>query len=61
MKAFLWTTGIVFALITVAHIWRVFAESAALARDPWFILISLVAAGLSVWSFRLLRVSTRSR
>ena len=60
MKAFLWTTGIVFALITVAHIWRVFAESAALARDPWFILISLVAAGLSVWSFRLLRTSTRS-
>ena len=60
MKAFLWTTGIVFALITVAHIWRVFAESAALARDPWFILISLVAAGLSIWSFRLLRISARS-
>jgi hypothetical protein len=60
MKAFLWTTGIVFALITVAHIWRVFAESRALARDPWFILISFAAAGLSVWSFRLLR-STHSR
>lgn len=61
MKAFLWTTGIVFALITVAHIWRVVAESTALARDPWFILISLVAAGLSVWSFRLLRGFTHSR
>ena len=61
MKAFLWTTGIVFALITVAHIWRVFAESTALARDPWFIVISLVAAGLSVWSFRLLRSFTHSR
>ena len=61
MKAFLWTTGIVFALITVAHIWRVLAESTALARDPWFIFLSLVAAGLSVWSFRLLRTSTRSQ
>jgi hypothetical protein len=60
MKAFFWTTGIVFALITIVHIWRVFAESTSLAKDPWFVLISLVAAGLSVWSFRLLR-STRSR
>lgn len=60
MKAFLWTTGIVFGLITVAHVWRVVAESRALARDPWFLLISVVAAGLSIWAFRLLRVSTRT-
>ncbi len=60
MKAFLWTTGIVFGLITVAHVWRVFGESRALARDPWFLIISVVAAGLSIWAFRLLRVSTRS-
>jgi len=60
MKAFLWTTGIVFGLITVAHVWRVVAESRALARDPWFLLISVAAAGLSIWAFRLLRVSTRT-
>ena len=44
MKAFLWTTGIVFGLITVAHVWRVVAESRALAKDPWFLLISVAAA-----------------
>jgi hypothetical protein len=60
MKAFLWTTGIVFGLITVAHVWRVVAESRALAKDPWFLLISVAAAGLSIWAFRLLRVSTRT-
>jgi hypothetical protein len=60
MKAFLWTTGIVFGLITVAHVWRVVAESRALAKDPWFLLISVVAAGLSIWAFRLLRTTTRS-
>lgn len=60
MKAFLWTTGIVFGLITVAHVWRVVAESRALAKDPWFLLISVAAAGLSIWAFRLLRTSARS-
>jgi hypothetical protein len=60
MKAFLWATGIVFGLITVAHVWRVVAESRALAKDPWFLLTSVVAAGLSLWAFRLLRMSSRS-
>jgi hypothetical protein len=60
MKAYLITTGTVFTLVTAAHIWRVIAESAALARDPWFILLTVLTAGLSVWAWRLLRVSARS-
>ena len=59
MKAYLLTSGAIFALITAAHIWRVLAESSALARDPWFILITVFAAGLSVWAFRLLQLSKR--
>lgn len=61
MKAYLLTTGSVFGLITVAHIWRVIAESRALARDPWFILITVLAAGLCVWAFRLIRLTARVR
>ena len=57
MKAYLITTGIVFALITLAHILRVFAEGPRLAKDPFFILLTLLAAGLSVWAWRLLRRS----
>lgn len=55
MKAYIATTGTVFGLITLAHLWRVISESAALARDPWFILLTLVTAGLCIWAFRLLR------
>jgi hypothetical protein len=57
MKAYLITTGIIFALITLAHILRVFAEGPRLAKDPVFILLTLLAAGLSVWAWRLLRSS----
>ena len=55
MRAYLITTGIIFALITLAHILRVFAEGPRLAKDPFFILLTLLAAGLSVWAWRLLR------
>ena len=60
MKAYLITTGTVFALVTAAHIWRAISEAGATTRDPWFILLTVLTAGLSVWAWRLLRVSTRS-
>jgi len=60
MRAYLITTGTVFTLVTAAHIWRVIAESAALARDPWFILLTVLTGALAVWAWRLLRVAVRS-
>ena len=54
MKAYLVTTGAVFALITLAHIWRGFAEP-HLAKEPWFILITLLTLALSVWAWRLFK------
>jgi hypothetical protein len=60
MKAYLITTGTVFGLIVLAHIWRVFEEGARLARDPWFLLLTLLAAALSFWAWRLLGSSARS-
>jgi hypothetical protein len=60
MKAYLLTTGILFGLIALAHIWRVFQEGPGLAKDPWFIALTLLAMALSAWAFRLMRVSVRS-
>ena len=60
MKAYLTTTGVVFGLITVAHIWRAFAEGSHLATDPVFILLTVASAALCFWAWRLLRRSSRS-
>jgi len=60
MKAYVITTGAVFGLLTLAHIWRVFAEDRRLATDPWFILITAAAAALCLWAWHLLRRSSRS-
>jgi hypothetical protein len=54
VRAYLITTAIMFALITVAHIARVFAESTALMRDPWFVGLTLLAIGMCGWALRLL-------
>jgi hypothetical protein len=55
MKAYLIITGTVFALIVLAHIWRISLEGARLAADPWFELLTVAAAGLSAWAWVLLR------
>jgi hypothetical protein len=64
MRPYLVTTGLLFALLAVAHIARTIAEWPRLATDPGFILegpgIGLVAAALGLWALRLLRLSTAS-
>ena len=61
MKAYLITTGTVFALLALAHVWRVIAESNLLGTDPWFVLITVTSSAMSVWAFRLFRTSTRGQ
>lgn len=53
MKAYIVTTGVVFGLIVLLHIWRAVAEGPQLAREPFFILVTAIAAGLCVWAWRL--------
>ena len=60
MKAYVITTGSVFGLLTLAHIWRVFAEGPRFATDPFFVLITVASAALCFWAWRVLRLSSRS-
>lgn len=60
MRAYVMTTGVAFGVLALVHIWRVFKEEPTLATDPWYILITVAAAALSVWAWRLLRRSSRT-
>lgn len=57
MKAYVMTTGVVFGLLVVAHIWRVVEEGAAVAKNPLYIVITIAAAALCLWAWRLLRTA----
>jgi hypothetical protein len=54
VRAYLITTGVLFALVAGAHVWRVFAESRELATDPWYVVLTILAVAMSAWAFRLL-------
>lgn len=60
MKAYVATTGAVFGLVVVLHVWRMVEEGAHLMGEPGFVLFTLAAAALCLWAVGLLRRSTRS-
>jgi protein-S-isoprenylcysteine O-methyltransferase Ste14 len=59
MKAYVMTTGVVFGLLTVVHIWRAIEEGPHLATDPFYVLITVAAAALCLWAWRVLKTSAR--
>lgn len=59
MKTYVMTTGILFALLTLAHIWRAAAAEPHLAKEPLFILVTLLTTALSIWAWRLLSRASR--
>jgi hypothetical protein len=61
MKAYVMTTGVVFALLTLAHLLRMIVEWPHLARDPFYVLITIAAGGLCLWAWRVLRLSKRQK
>lgn len=54
MRSYVMTTGLVFGLLVAVHVWRVLVEGPHLATDPWWMLITGVAAAFCLWACRLL-------
>lgn len=60
MKAFLVIVGAVFTLIVAAHAARMHAEP-ELAHEPWFWLLTAIAAALAAWAWWLLSRTSGDR
>ena len=58
MKAYVITTGVVFGLLTVVHLWRMIAEPGP-ATDPWFIIVTLASGALCFAAWRVVRRAPR--
>ena len=59
MKPYVMTTSVLFSFLTAAHIWRMFVET-HLATDPSYLAITAIAAGLALWSRRVLLSAPRA-
>ncbi len=55
MRTYVTITGVIFGLITVAHIWRIIAEGSRLATQPFFVLMTVASTAFTLWAVRLLR------
>jgi hypothetical protein len=58
MKAYLATTGTIFGLLAILHVFRIVAEWNHLIRQTWYFVsigaIGVVAGAMSIWAWTLL-------
>ena len=54
MRTYVVGTGLLFALLSLVHVWRL-VEEPHLASDLWFVLATVVSAVLGVLAWRLSR------
>ena len=59
MRFYVKITGVLFGILTAAHLWRIVVER-HLATDPWFLLTTTCSAALGLWAWRVLRSSPRA-
>ena len=59
MRAYVLTTGILFGIVTLAHVWRMIEER-PMATAPWYVLVTVGTGALCFWAWRLIRRSRRS-
>lgn len=53
------TTGFAFGLLTLVHVWRLLVEGTRLLTDPFWVLVTVIAAALCLWACRLLWLARR--
>ena len=58
MKVYVITTGVIFALITIAHLARMVVEPRTLT-EPVYLFLTLLSAALAIWAVTLLRRLSR--
>ncbi|SDR76501.1 hypothetical protein [Opitutus sp. GAS368] len=59
MKTYVAVTGLLFVLLVVAHVLRIFSEGIHVAGNPWFLFTTVLSVGLCGWSWRMWRQLSR--
>lgn len=54
MRCFIIASGIIFALMFIAHVARIFAEGAGILHEPLIVVTSILSLGMAIWAVVLL-------
>lgn len=60
MKTYVILTGVLFGILTAAHVLRIILENPGLAKDPFYISLTVLTAALCGWAFYLVRPSRKA-
>ena len=60
MRAYIITTGIVFALLAASHVLRVAVEGAQVLSEPIFVFTTIASVALALWALYLIVRSSKS-
>jgi hypothetical protein len=60
MRAYVITTGTIFGLIAAAHVARILDEGTRLLTEPFFMVLTLLAAGMAAWAWRVFQALPRA-
>lgn len=55
MKAYVMTTGSLFGLLVLVHVWRAVEEGPQLATRPEYVVVTVLAAAMCFWAWRVFR------
>jgi len=55
MRAYIIITGIIFALITIAHLARLASESTRVLTEPVYVVFTILSTAIAIWAIVLLR------
>jgi EamA domain-containing membrane protein RarD len=55
MKSYVITTGSLFAVLVVVHLWRAVEEGPQLAARPEYIVVTALAGAMCFWAWRVFR------
>ena len=53
MKAYIVISGVMFGLITAAHVLRMLAESSRFIQEPTYVGLTVLSGGLFFWAIYL--------
>ena len=55
MRRYLLISGILFGLLALVQVARIAIETISVARDPYFLVSTLITAGFAIWAWKLMR------
>jgi hypothetical protein len=55
MKAYVVTSGAIFGLLVLVHVWRAIEEGPQLATRPEYMIVTGIAAALCFWAWRVFK------